>query len=243
MKIHLTVALLGLGLSLHAEPPLRLTGSTTVKGALEPRHAVLESAVGRPIEFSGTGSTAGLLSLVGGDCDVAMLSVPLADVARVINQRTPGRVDPSRLRAAHIGDVRTVFIVNPHNSVRKLTADQLSDVLTGKITNWKDVGGANARIEVVSLANGGPLLEHLLRGSPVTAGARTVPNATQIPVLVAQDTNAIGIISAAHPRGQTSVIQTDAVVVAPLFVVTQGEPSPAVQTLIATARHVLDAPN
>jgi phosphate transport system substrate-binding protein len=195
--------------------------------------------VGRSIEFSGTGTTAGLISLVSGDSDVAMLSAPLDDVARAINSKTPGRVDTSVLHAIQIGEARTVFIVNPRNHVRSLTTEQLTGVLTGKVTNWKEVGGADASIHVVSLANGGPLLEHLLRGQAITSASHGVPNATQIPVFVSQDPDAIGIISAAHARGQTSLIQTDALVFAPLFLVTKGEPSGATRKLVETARTLL----
>jgi len=228
--------------SLHAETPLRLSGSTTVKAALEPKHAALESAVGCQIEMSGTGTAAGLLSLTIGTAEVAMLSAPLEDVARGINEKTPGRVDPKQFHAEHIGDARTVFIVNPHNHARSLSFAQLGDILTGRITNWKDVGGADAPITVVSLGNGGPLLEHFLRGGSITSAAHTVANATQIPTIVAQDPNAIGIISAAHARGQTSLIQTDANIAAPLFLVTKGEPNGKVLKLVEAARALLGAP-
>lgn len=39
-----------------------------------------------------------------------------------------------------------VFIVHPDNPVKSLTTKQLQDIYTGKITNWKEVGGANAAI-------------------------------------------------------------------------------------------------
>lgn len=243
MKLHVAAATLCCALTLHAQAPLRLSGSTTVKGALEPKQAALETAVGRSIQFSGTGTSAGLLSLVSGVADVAMLSMTLEDAARMVNERSPGKVNPAEFRAVRIGDARTVFIVNPHNPVRMLTAEQLGSILTGKITNWKDVGGADAPIVVVSLGTGGSLLEHLLQGQPITASAHTVPNATQIPVWVARERNAIGIISATHARGQTSVVQTDAQIAAPLYLVTKGEPDGALRKLEETARTLLATVN
>lgn len=100
--------------SLHAQP-LRLVGSTTVRGALEGQQPALEAAAGRPIEFSGTGTAAGLMSLVSGGADVAMLSSPLDDAARIVNDRTPGLIEPTQLHAEQIGEARIVFIVNPRN--------------------------------------------------------------------------------------------------------------------------------
>ena len=240
MKLPLAVLALCVGLTLHAQTPLRLSGSTTVKGALEPKQSLLELAVGRSIEFSGNGTNAGLISLVSGAADVAMISTPLDEVARSINEKTPGRVDLASLSAAHIGEVRVIFIVNPHNQVRALSSAQLSDILLGKLANWKEVGGADAPILVVSLANGGHLLqEQLLHGASVTSTARGVANATQIPVVVAQEPNAIGIISTVHARGQTSLVQTDANVVAPLFLVTKGAATGPAQKLVETARKLL----
>lgn len=242
MKPLILALLLGLALSLHAETPLRLCGSTTVQGALQPKLQELESAVGRKIEFSGIGTNAGLMLLADGGVDVAMLSSPLDEVAQAVNRQKPGLIDPKRFHAAHVGDVRLAFVVNPHNRVRELTSAQLVDVLLGRITNWKQVGGADAPVVVVSLANPGPLLqEQLLQGRPITSAARFVPNATQIPVVVAQEANAIGIISAAHARGPTSLIRTDAKVVAPLFLVTREAPSGAILALENAARRVLGA--
>lgn len=240
MKSRFLLGVLCTVLSVQAQTPLRLSGSTTVKGVLEPKQAALEAAVGRQVEFSGTGTNTGLMSLATGSADVAMLSTPLEEVAKAINEKHPGRVDPAQFDAVRIGEVKIVFIVNPRNPVRTLTSAQLADILLGKIVNWKQVGGANAPIVVVSLANGGHLLqEQLLHGSAITETARSVPNAMQIPVVVAQDPNAIGIISTAHARGHTSVIQTDANVVTPLFLVTKGAPTPDAKKLVEVARSLL----
>lgn len=239
MKSHLAVAAFCIGLTLHAQVPLRLAGSTTVRSALEPRQAVIEKAVGRPLEFSGVGTHAGLLSLLGGSADIAMLSAPLEDVARVINQKTPGRVDLAQLHAVHVGEMKNVFIVNPRNRVRTLSAQQAHDVFTGVIANWRDVGGEDAPIVVLSLTQSGTLLDEFLRGGAITAAARLVPNATQIPVLVAQDRHAIGVISTAHARGQTSVLSTDASVVAHLYLVTKSEPTPDVRKVVEIVRGIL----
>jgi phosphate transport system substrate-binding protein len=236
----LAVAGLCLGTCLHAQTPLRLSGSTTVQGALQSRQAALEKDIGRRIEFSGMGTTAGLLSLLAGRADIAMLSSPLDEVAQKVAEKKGGGVDVAQFRATEIGRAKIVFIVNPRNPVRQLSAAQLADLLEGKITNWKEVGGADAPVLVVSLANAGSIVqEKLLHGASITATARAVPNATQIPGVVAQEPNAIGIISAAHVHGQTSVIQTDADVFTPLILVTRGAPGPDAQKLIDHARLLL----
>ena len=233
-------AALCIATSFGAEAPLQLHGSTTVRGALEARRAEIEAQIGRQLELTGSGTNAGLASLAAGLADVAMLSSPLDEVAQKLNEKSPGAIDVAQFHAMRIGEVKIVFVVNPRNQVRKLTAVQLADLLTGKIANWKDVGGADAPVLVVNLANAGSLVqEKLLAGAAITSKARHVPNASQIPVVVGQEPNAIGIISAAHTKGQTSLIQTDAEIFAPLFLVTKGEPKPETQRLIEAARKLL----
>jgi phosphate transport system substrate-binding protein len=58
-----------------------------------------------------------------------------------------------------------VFIINPENSVKSLTIKQIQDIYTGKITNWKEVGGNDAPIKpYVRNANSGSqeLMESLV---------------------------------------------------------------------------------
>jgi phosphate transport system substrate-binding protein len=240
MKIPtLFVALCG-ALSLHAQPVLRLHGSTTVKAALEPKQAAIESEIGSRLEIQAVGSNAGILTLAGERTDVAMIASPLDEVARRLNEKKPGTIDLADYRAAEVGAVRLTFIVNPYNPVRNLSAAQLKGLLTGQVKNWQEVGGADVPVLVVSLANASTLVqEKLLQGVPIAETARRVATATQIPPVVALEPGAIGIISAAHLRGKTSLITTDAEMLVPLYLVTRGEPDPIEQKLIEAARKAL----
>ncbi len=236
--------ILGSCTAARALPPLELSGSTTVQGALQTKQAELEALLGRKIEFNATGSSVGLASLAAGQAGIAMISSPLEEIAGKLNAKMPGAIEPAQFRAAQIGWAKIAFIVNPRNRVRTLSAAQLAEMLTGKIKNWREVGGGDSAIVVVTLANGGPLIpDALLHGAPITAGARTVLNAAQIPGIVAQQPNAIGIISTAHVKGPTSLVKTDAEITVPLFLVTKGEPTADEQKLIDAARKLLDGAN
>lgn len=240
MKISVVLLALCGALSLSAQPMLRLHGSTTVKSALEPKQAALEAEIGGKLEFQAVGSNAGLLTLVSGRTDLAMIASPLEEISRRLNERKPGSIDATEYRAVEVGAVRLAFIVNPHNPVRQLSAAQLEGLLTGKVKNWKDVGGRDLPVLVVSLANASTLVqEKLLHGEEIALEARRVPTATQIPPVVAQEPGAIGIISAAHLRGKTSLVTTDAQMLVPLYLVTRGEPDPVQRKLIDAARKLL----
>ena len=219
---------------------LQLDGSTTVQSALETVHADLETAVGRKIVFNPTGSSVGLASLAAGNVAVAMISSSLEEIADKLNAKKAGSIDPARFQTAEIGRVKIAFIVNPRNRVRLLSSAQLADILTAKVRNWNEVGGDDGAITIISLVNGGPLIpDHLLNGAPITSTAQLVTNASQIPTMVAQQVNAIGIISTVHVKGPTSLVQTDAVIEVPLFLVTKGEPKAEDRKLIEAARRLL----
>lgn len=242
MKSPLLLLLFCAAATLSAQTTIRLHGSTTVKSALEPHQAALERQAGATLEFSAFGTSSGLLALAEGTADVAMLSSPLEEVVQRINEKAAKKLEASAFHAELVGSVRLAFIVNPRNTVRQLSAVQLAGIFSGEIANWRDVGGASAPIVVVTLANAGPLVEErLLGGRKITSGARHVPSASQIPPVVAQDVAAIGIVSAAHPRGKTSLVTTDAEIVTPLLLVTKGPPATATRQLIDAARAALAA--
>jgi phosphate transport system substrate-binding protein len=68
-----------------------------------------------------------------------------------------------------------VPIVNPRNPVRNLTVDQLSQIYQGKITNWKDVGGEDLEIVVISRDSSSGTFEAW--GEMVLKGAKVSPRA------------------------------------------------------------------
>jgi len=77
-----------------------------------------------------------------------------------------------------IAKVPVVFFVNPGVGVSNLTAKQVADIYSGRITNWKEVGGANERIRVVRREEGDSSLGVLRKTFPgfkdlvITANAK-----------------------------------------------------------------------
>jgi len=223
-----------------AQAPLKLVGSTTVAGALDGKQAELEAKLGREIEFIGTSSALGLEALAKGEADVGMISSPLNEIAAAVNAKNAGLVDLQAYRVAPIGHAKLRFIVNPRNSVRRVTAAQLGDLLAGKIKSWSEVGGMNGPVQVVAIGRPGvELRDTVMHGANFPATTRIVISADQIASVVAATPNAIGVITAAHKRGPTSILQTDVDIELPLFLVTRGEPDPVQAKLIAAAQAAL----
>jgi phosphate transport system substrate-binding protein len=97
------------------------------------------------IAVTGGGSGTGIAALINGTVDIANASRQMS-AEEIATARSRG-IDPVELPVAV--DALAV-IVNPANPVTNLTIDQLADIFTGRITNWKDVGGNDATIVLLS---------------------------------------------------------------------------------------------
>jgi phosphate transport system substrate-binding protein len=97
------------------------------------------------IAVSGPGSGAGIAALINGTTDICQASRTIKQ-SEIDNAKANG-VDPYEIQVAT--DALSV-VVHPDNPVSELTITQLSAIYTGKITNWKEVGGNDATIVVLS---------------------------------------------------------------------------------------------
>ncbi|HLP78398.1 MAG TPA: hypothetical protein VK327_15955, partial [Candidatus Paceibacterota bacterium] len=78
-----------LGFTAWAQTPLKVHGAVVLKGILDPHVAELATRTGVKLELAGNGADNGLLDLVEGRADVAMLSASLEDVAAKVNAKKP----------------------------------------------------------------------------------------------------------------------------------------------------------
>jgi phosphate transport system substrate-binding protein len=128
------------------------------------------------IAVTGGGSGTGIASLMSGTCDIAMSSRSISEKERAM-ARQKG-VDPKETTVALDG---LAVVVHPNNPVDKLTMEQLADIFSGKITNWKELGGADAKIVILSReVNSGTHVyfkEHVLRKSNPADKTEFAPSA------------------------------------------------------------------
>ncbi len=173
----------------------------------------------------------------------AMISNKLEDVAAKVNAKTPGAVDAAALQAVEVTKTHIAFAVNPANPVKELTHAQIVDILTGKITNWKQVGGEDKAILVATEVPTGGLRttveKDMLGGAQISANKREVVNGTMIGKVVAQAPEALGVMGAGSVTAAVRELKLDKVDDIELYYVTKGAPSPAAQKLIdATKKNV-----
>lgn len=123
-----------------------IKGSTTVLPVAQVTlEAFMKANPGANISLSGGGSGEGIKALIDGSADIANSSREIKPSEAAL-AKSKG-VQPKEIPVA-IDAI--VPIVNPKNRVKNLTIDQLSQIYQGKITNWKEVGGEDLQIVVIS---------------------------------------------------------------------------------------------
>lgn len=200
------------------------------------------------ISVSGGGSGTGLAALINGTTDIANASRKIKD-EEVQNAEKNG-IQPHEIEIARdaIG-----VIVHPDNPVQQLTLQQISDIYSGKITNWQDVGGEDRPIVLLSReTNSGThvfFLEEVVRlgqkdnKTLFSQDTLLLPSSEGIMAEVRQNPNAIGYDGLGYitPDVKTLAIAPDASaeyvkpsiatvnngkypIARPLFMYTNGEP-------------------
>lgn len=149
------------------------------------------------IAVTGGGSGTGLSSLISGSCDIAMSSRNIKE--KEIGLAKAKGINPNEIKVALDG---LAVVVNPNNSVANLTLDQLAGIFTGRISNWKELGGPDEKIVVLSReVNSGTHVyfkEHVLRkNDPASqeefaANALMLSSSQAIADEVASNTAAVG---------------------------------------------------
>ena len=117
------------------------TSMADVMGALTEAFKAKEPDI--TVNYSGTGSGSGISGVLDGTCDIGLSS-------RELKQEEVGQG-----AVAHVVALDGVaVVVNPKNPVTDLTTEQIADIFTGKITNWSELGGADAPIAVYGREDG-----------------------------------------------------------------------------------------
>jgi phosphate transport system substrate-binding protein len=139
----------------------------------------MEENPGAFIAVTGGGSGTGLSSLISGTCDIAMSSRNIKN--KEISLAKQKGINPYEIKVALDG---LAVVVNPRNPVDKLTINQLAAIFTGKVTNWKELGGADMKIVILSReVNSGTHVyfkEHVLRKDDPNSKEEFAPSALML---------------------------------------------------------------
>ncbi|MEI7810931.1 MAG: phosphate ABC transporter substrate-binding protein [Ignavibacteria bacterium] len=179
------------------------------------------------ITVQGGGSAVGIQSANSGAAQIGMADlVILPDEAKA-------------LTSVAVAKDGIAVVVNPKNSVMSLTTDQVRDIFNGRITNWKEVGGTDAAITVVSREAGSGTrssFEQIVKGIVLKKEALIQDSNGTIRETVANDVNSVGYLShglinekitALSLDGQActseSIIAGDYKIVRPIYLLVKGD--------------------
>ncbi len=149
------------------------------------------------ITVIGGGSGVGIAALIDGTTDIAMSSRPLK-----MDEKLKIQESGKAYKEVKIADDALAVIVNPANPVKKLTREQLEEIYTGKITNWKQVGGDDMKIVVYSRESSSGTYEffkeHVMNKKNYASSCLNMPATGAIIQSVSQTKGAIGYVGLAY---------------------------------------------
>jgi len=120
-----------------------ISGSTSVGPLAEKLAHDYQQNVNVNIEINQIGSSAGITNAINGVSEIGMASRDLKP-----EEKESGLIDTI---IAYDG---IVVVTHPTNKVKDLTLEQVKQIFTGEVTNWKELGGEDMEIVVVSREDG-----------------------------------------------------------------------------------------
>jgi phosphate transport system substrate-binding protein len=177
---------------------IKVKGSDTVL-PLSQKEAekYMKANPGSSITVIGGGSGVGIAALIDGTTDIAQSSRKLKMDEKLKFQEA-GR----NIKEVQVAWDALSLIVNPANSVKQLTREQIEGIYTGKIKNWKEVGGADMAIVAYSRESSSGTYEffkeHVMNKKNFGTSILNMPATGAIVQSVSQTKGAIGYIGFAY---------------------------------------------
>jgi phosphate transport system substrate-binding protein len=152
------------------------------------------------IQVTGGGSGVGLAALINGTTDIANSSRPIKNTEM---EKLKSRYNTLGVEIPCAKDGITIYL-HESNKVDELTLQQLSDIYTAKITNWKQVGGEDAEIKLYGRENSSGTYVYFKESvvkDDYAASCQTLPGTAAVVNAVKKDVNGIGYGGAAYAEG------------------------------------------
>jgi len=177
---------------------LKIKGSDTVLPLTQKEaEEYMKKNAGASLMVTGGGSGVGIAALLNGTTDIAQSSRKLK-----LDEKLKLQDAGKAFKEVIIAYDALAVIIHPTNKVDQLTREQLEGIFTGKITNWKQVGGEDMRMVVYSRETSSGTYEffkeHVLKGKNFASSALLMPATGAIVQSVSQTKGAIGYVGLAY---------------------------------------------
>ena len=188
------------------EAPAALSGTVATDGSTSMEkvigalgEAFMEANSGVNFTYNPTGSGSGITAVSEGRCDIGLSSRALKD---------------SEVASGLVGTVLAydgiAVIVNPANTVEDLDIEAIAKIYTGEITNWSEVGGADAEIVLVGREAGSGTrsgFEELTETVDKCKYRQELTSTGDVITAVAQNPDAIGYASLASVKDSVKALK------------------------------------
>jgi len=224
--------------SLSYAEDLKIDGSTTVLPvAQRAAELFMKKYPNVKVFVSGSGSGTGIKALIDGTTNVATSSREAKD-----KEVASGKAKGVTLTGHKVALDGIIPVVHPSMKINDITLEQLRDIYNGKIRSWKELGGPNRPISVVSRDTSSGTYEvweeKILKGDRVRPDALLVASNGQAVQTVAQNKYAIGYIGIGYLEKIVKILKVNGKtaspgsvrdgswpIARPLFMYTNGKPS------------------
>jgi phosphate transport system substrate-binding protein len=209
MKLRgLVAALVGLSSLWLSATAAQAAGTITIKGSdtmviLGQRWAedYMKKNPNTVLQVTGGGSGTGISALINGTTDICASSRSMKPVEK---EKLRERYNNTGVEIPVARDGLAVY-VNASSPLTEISIPDLKQIFTGKITNWKQLGGPDKNIIVYSRENSSGTYvffkEVVLGGADFTPRAQTMPGTAAVVNAVAKETFGIGYGGAAYAKG------------------------------------------
>ncbi len=188
---------------------ITIKGSTTILPVSQVAAEVfMEKNHGINISVQGGGSGVGIASLLDKTTDIANSSRRIK--AEEVAKAKASGVNPNEIPIALDG---IAVVVHPGNPVKALTRAQIKAIYTGKISNWSEVGGKNAKIVTVSRDTSSGTYEAFetlaINKERVRPDALTTASNQAVAQIIAQTPGAIGYVGHGYLTPKVKAVTVD----------------------------------
>jgi phosphate transport system substrate-binding protein len=189
---------------------LVIQGSTTVLPITQAAaESYMEINKDADITVRGGGSGTGIAALIDGATNIAISSRPMK--TKEIKQAREKGVNPVETVIALDG---IAVIVHKDNQVNEISIADLKKIYTGKMTNWKDLGGKGNIVAISRDVASGTyevFNEKVLSGAKLTEGALMLASNLEIVRAVEQTPNAIGYVGIGYISDKVKVLKVNGI--------------------------------
>jgi phosphate transport system substrate-binding protein len=210
-------------------------GGAPAESIVKPITAPYEKATGDKINLISGGATISFKVYDRGDSDVVFAGSSFDDLLVSLKKEGYEVKDKSVYKVETIGKSQIYVALNKENPVKALTKEQIKGVYTGKIQNWKEIGGNDEPIMAITStqnpATMGAFKKLALDGEDFMKDSLDIPTYPEITNTIASNPNAVGFGPYSLGAEGNKIPQIPEFV-RPVIAVTKGAPPAKIRRLL-----------